>query len=161
MIHQAKVPDTQSSFLKFLSQEDVDTIKAIIDYEITAHVFDGSSSPFCSNFVLRKTAVGIKALYGKEVATIIERNFYVNDMLKSFPIAEEFITVIQQMKDLCSNGGFNLIKFISNNTTALKSIPDDSRKTSVKNEELASSICQKAKLQVSNGILRKIHLGQQ
>ena len=76
-------------------------------------------------------------LYGNDVTTILERNFYIDDMLKGFPTAEEAITVIQQVKDLCSNGGFNLRKFISNNTTVLKSIPDDSRRTAVKDEELA------------------------
>ena len=76
-------------------------------------------------------------LYGKDVATILERNFYVDDMLKSFPTAEEAITVIQQVKDICSNGGFNLKKFISNNTAVLKSIPDDSRRAAIKDKELA------------------------
>ena len=75
-----------------------------------------------------------EGLYGKDIATFLERNFYV-DMLKSFSTAEEAITVIQQVKDLCSNGGFNLTKFISNNTTAFKkSIPDDSRRRAVKDE---------------------------
>ena len=75
-----------------------------------------------------------EGLYGKDIATFLERNFYV-DMLKSFSTAEEAITVILQVKDLCSNGGFNLTKFISNNTAASKkSIPDDSRRTAVKDE---------------------------
>ena len=76
-------------------------------------------------------------LYGKDVAIILERNFYVDDMLKRFPAAEDTTTVIQQVKDICSNGDFNLTKFSSNNTTVLKSIPDDSRRTAVKDEELA------------------------
>ena len=93
---------------------------------MAAHVFGGSSSPSCSNFALRKTALDNEELYGKNVATILERNFYVDDVLKSFSTAEEAITVIRQVKDLCSNGGFNLTIFISNNTTVLKLIPDDS-----------------------------------
>ena len=102
---------------------------------MTAHVFDGSSSPSCSNFTLTKTAMDNEGLYGKDIATFLERNFYVFDMLKSLSTAEEAITVIEQVKDLCSNGGFNLTKFISNNTTALKkSIPDDSRRTAIKDE---------------------------
>ena len=83
------------------------------EYDMTAHVFGGSSSPSCSKFALRKTALNNEELYGKVVATILEINFFVNDMLKSFSTAEETITVIQQVKDLCSNGGFNLTKFIS------------------------------------------------
>ena len=101
-----------------------------------AHVFGGSSSPSCSNFALRRTPMDNDELHGKVVATILERNFYIDDMLKSFPTAEETITVIKQVKDLCSNGDFNLTKFINNNTTVLKSIPDDSRRTAVKDEEL-------------------------
>ena len=58
-------------------------------------------------------------------------------MLKSFSTVEVAITVVQQVKDLCSNGGFNLTKFISNNATVLKSIPDNSQRTAFKNEELA------------------------
>ena len=136
MSHQVKVPDTQCIFLKFLCWEDSDISKGIIDYEMTAHVFGGSSSPSCSNFTLRKTPMDNEELYGKDVATILERNFYVDDMLKSFLTVEEAITVIQQVKDLCSNGGFNLTKFISSSITVLESIPDDSRRTAVKNEEL-------------------------
>ena len=75
-----------------------------------AHVFGGSSSPSCSNFALRRTLIDNDELYGKVVATILERNFYIDDMLKSFPTAEEAITVIKQVKDLCSNGDFNLTK---------------------------------------------------
>ena len=93
---------------------------------MTAHVFGGSSFPSCSNFALRKTAIYNEELYGKDVASILERNFYIDDMLTRFSTVEEAITVIQQVKDLCSNGGFNLTKFIRNTTTVLKSIPDDS-----------------------------------
>ena len=46
-------------------------------------------------------------------------------MLKSFSTVEEAITVIQQLKGLSSNEGFNLTKLISNNRTVLKSIPDE------------------------------------
>ena len=132
MFHQVNVPDTQ-----FLWWKNSDISKDIIDYEMTAHVFGGSSSPTCSNFVLRKTDMDNEELYGKDVATILETNFYVDDMLKRFLTVEEAITVIRQVKDLCSNGGFNLTKFICNNTTRLKSIPDESQRTAVKNEKLA------------------------
>ena len=131
MFHQVKIPDTQCSFLKFLWWEDSDTSKEIINYRMTAHVFGRSSSPSCSYFALRKTVMDDEELYGKDVATILERNFCINDMLKSFPTAKEAITVIQHVKDLCSE------KFISNNTTVLKLIPDDNSRAAIKDEELA------------------------
>ena len=52
MFHQVKVPKDQCSFLKFLWWDDSDPDKEIIDYEMTAHVFGGVSSPPCSNFAL-------------------------------------------------------------------------------------------------------------
>ena len=99
---------------------------------MTAHVFGGTSSPSCSEFPLMKTAMDNGELYGKDVAAILEKNVYVEYMLKSFPTAGVAITIIQQVKDLCSNGGFNLTKFISNNIIVLKSMPDDSRRTALK-----------------------------
>ena len=41
MFHQAKIPDNQCSFLRFLWWEDCDTNKKIIDYEMTTHLFGG------------------------------------------------------------------------------------------------------------------------
>ena len=55
-VSPVKVPDDQCSFLRFLWWEDCDTNTEIIEYEMTAHVFGGASSPSCSNFALRKTA---------------------------------------------------------------------------------------------------------
>ena len=133
MSHQVKVPDHHCSFLKFLWWENSDTT---IEYEMTAHVFGGSSSPSCSNFALRKTAKDNEEIYGKNVTRILERNFYVDDMLKSFSTAEEAIIMIQKVKELCSNGGFNLTKFISNDKVVLSSIPDLNRRVNVRNEEL-------------------------
>ena len=95
--HQVKVPDTHCSFLKIFWWEDSDASKEIIDYEMTAHVFGGSSSPSCSEFSLMKTAMDNEELVGKGVAAILERNVYIDDTsLKSFPTAEEAITIIQQ-----------------------------------------------------------------
>ena len=94
MFHQIKVPDTQCSFLKFLWWEDSDISRGIIDYEMTAHFFGRSSFPFCSNFALRKTAMDNEELYRKDLSTVLERNFYVDDMQKSFLTVEEAITVI-------------------------------------------------------------------
>ena len=56
MFHQVKVPKNKCSFLKFLWRDDSNPYKEIIDYEMAAHVFGGTSSPSCSNFALRRTA---------------------------------------------------------------------------------------------------------
>ena len=73
---------------------------------------------------------------GEEVSSILRRNFYVNDMLKSFPSAKIAVDMIHKVKSLCKEGGFNLTKFSSNHIEVLKSIPDEYRKDGVKDKDL-------------------------
>ena len=101
---------------------------------MTAHLFGGASSPSCSNFALRRTAKDNEQQYGKEITQILERSFYADDLLKSFPKVKEAVHAIKQLQELCSRGGFNPTKFISNKQEVIKSIPDDKRKPNVRNE---------------------------
>ena len=132
--HQVKVSKDQCSFLKFLWWDDSDPDKEIIDYEMTAHVFGGTSSPSCSDFGLRRTAKDNEQQYGKEITQILEISFYADNLLKSFPTVNQAVNAIKQLQELCSRGGFNLTTFISNKQEVIKSIPDDKRKPNVRNE---------------------------
>ena len=87
MLHQ--VPKDQYSFLKFLWWDDSNPDKEIID-EMTGYVF-GRTSPCCSNFALRRTAKDNEQQYGKEITQILERSFYVDDLLKSFPTVNQAV----------------------------------------------------------------------
>ena len=62
------------------------------------HVFGGTSSP-CSNFALRKTASDNRNEYASDVTKILEINFYVDDMLKSFLRVTKAKDVIRKVKD--------------------------------------------------------------
>ena len=83
MFYQVKVPEDQCSFLRILWWDDCDTNKEIIDYEIKAHVFGGTSSPSCSNFALRKTASDNKNKYVSGITRILEVNFYMDDTFQT------------------------------------------------------------------------------
>ena len=133
-ILQVKVPKDQCSFLKFLCWDNSDHEKEIIDYEMTAHVFGETSSLSCSNFTLRRTAKDNEQQYGKEITQILERSFYVDDLLKSFPTVKKAVNGIKQLQELCSRRGFNLTKFTNNKQEVIKSIPDNKRKPNVRNE---------------------------
>ena len=56
MFHKVKVPKDQCSFLKSLWWGNSDPDMEIIDDEMTAHMFEGTSSPSCPNFALGRTA---------------------------------------------------------------------------------------------------------
>ena len=99
------------------------------------YVFGGTSSP-CSNFALRKTASDNRNEYASDVTKILEINFYVDDMLKSFRRVTKAKDVIRKVKELCAKGGFNLTKFTSNSEEVLKSIPNEDRRKNVSGEAL-------------------------
>ena len=99
-------------------------------------MFGDESSPSCSNFALRKTANDKRDEYFSYVTKILERNFYVDDMLKSFQTATEAKDVIRKDKELCVKRGFNLTKFTSNREEVLRSIADEDRRENISDEAL-------------------------
>ena len=95
---------------------------------MTAYVFGGISSTSCPNCALKKTAA--------DNVNILRLNFYVDDLLKSFPDAKIAADMIHKVISLYKKGGFNLTKFSSNHIKALKSIPDKYRKDGVQGKDL-------------------------
>ena len=84
IFHQVKISEDHRKFLRFLWWKDSDPTQEIIDHEMPAHVFEGISSSSCSNYALRKTSAEDVRKYGEDVTSILKRNFYADDMLKSF-----------------------------------------------------------------------------
>ena len=77
MFYQVKVPPEQRSFMRFLWWENSDTRKQILEYEMCAHVFGGTSSPSCSNYALKRTAADNQNQYGKNAADTLRKKFYI------------------------------------------------------------------------------------
>ena len=56
MFHQVKVRPDDRNALRFLWWPDGDLSKQAEEFQMTVHLFGGTSSPSCANFALRKTA---------------------------------------------------------------------------------------------------------
>ena len=97
------------------------------------HVFSGSSSP---GYALRKTAVDNALDFKVKIAKTLIKNFYVGDLLNSVESEDSAIQLIQDVKNICERGGFNLTKFTSNSKGVLKSVSESHRKDGVKNRDL-------------------------
>ena len=63
----------------------------------------------------------------------VQRNFYVDDCLKSVETEKEANELQEELRRLLSRGGFHLTKFMSNSMKVLKSVPESERALSVKN----------------------------
>ena len=88
-----------------------------------------------SNYALKKKVSYNFKKYGKDVASIVRWNIYVDDMLKSFSSVEEAIRIIGKVKELCTEGAFNLMTFSSNSSDILKKVQDKDKKDGVKDKD--------------------------
>ena len=57
MFHQVRVPEDQSSLLRFLWWENRDIRNLIEDREMCVHLNGGISSPSCSSYALKQASV--------------------------------------------------------------------------------------------------------
>ena len=57
MFFQVYVSHEHRSLLRFLWWQDDDISREPVDHEMCVHVFGGTSSPYCSNYALKRTAV--------------------------------------------------------------------------------------------------------
>ena len=123
MFHQVRVAPEDTDALRFL-WSDRDPQKPPKEYKMLVHVFGAKSSPRCANRVLKETANDDEAKYGKSVADVIRRNFYVDDLLKSTATVEQAIDLSLKLISLLQEGRFRLTKFLSNRREVLQAIPE-------------------------------------
>ena len=125
MFYQVRIPPEQRRLVRFLWWEDGNIDGQLLDYQMCVHIFGGSSSPSCSNFALRQAAVDGEDEFGIEAAETLNKNFYVDDLLKSIEDVNSSAKLIKNVIEMCNQGGFRLTKFISNEPEALCKIPSE------------------------------------
>ena len=136
MFHQVRVNPEHRDLLRFLWWEGNDLSKDPVDCRMTVHLFGATSSPSCANFALKQAANDFEGEYGGEAANFIRNDFYVDDGLKSVSTVTSAIELVNNVKAMCHQGGFNLHKFMSNNKDVIKCIPDSDRAEGVKEIDL-------------------------
>ena len=87
MFYQVMVSEEHKCYQKFLWWKDGNyNNNPIIDCQMNVHVFGASSSPGCSNYALETTSTDYKDVYGFQASETLQRNFYVDDLLKSVKV---------------------------------------------------------------------------
>ena len=98
---------------------------------MTCHLFGGSWCSSSSTYALRRVLVdnfGADTL----ICDTINHAFYVDDCLKSVTSREQALNVYRGTKELLAKGGFNLTKFMANDSVLLQAIPIEDRAVEVK-----------------------------
>ena len=145
MYYQVMVPDNQQAFLKYLWWYNSKLPQNFVMY---AHVFGGKSSASCSNYVLRRTAIDNESIFGKAASEVLQKNFYVDDLLKSSKDVESAKELVKNVMNMYKAGGFHLTKFISNSKELLLSIPERRRRIGVKDQDLSGQLPNKKALRI-------------
>lgn len=124
MFNQVHVSEDDRDALRFLWWKDDDPTKTPVVYRMKTHLFGGIWSPSCANFALKKCAQeNVKDFHPNTISTV-DRNFYVDDCLKSVASPEEAMCLVKELRELLSRGGFNLTKWISNSREVLRTVPE-------------------------------------
>ncbi len=132
MFYQVRVAPEDCDMLRYLWWPQGDLTKEPEAYRMLVHLFGAVSSPSCANYALKKTATDNENKSKKEVIEAIQRDFYVDDFLKSVSTEYEGASLAHDIMQVVHEGGFVLTKWISNSRAVLSSIPDEHRVKDVK-----------------------------
>ena len=104
MFNQVRTPLEDCDVLRFLWSPNGDTSINPEEFQMTVHLFDGISSSSCANFALKRTAEDNRENFDAETINTLERNFYVDDCLKSVEDEETGINLASNLYELLQKG---------------------------------------------------------
>ncbi|XP_062716588.1 uncharacterized protein LOC134292002 [Aedes albopictus] len=119
MFHQIAIRSTDKQYLRFLWRDHPEEQPRV--YIMDVAIFGASCSPCIAQFVKNKNAEEFSASYPRAARAIID-NHYVDDYLDSVDTAQEAIELMNHVKDIHSNGGFELRQFVSNSPDVLSGL---------------------------------------
>lgn len=90
---------------------------------MVVHLLGAASSPACSSFALRKTAEDNSDHFSREIVSLVNKNFFVDDCLQSLQSTEEALQRARDLQCLLSRGGFRLSNCVSNSRRVCDAIP--------------------------------------
>lgn len=97
------VREEDRNFLHFLSFQDNDLSKDIVDYRMRVHVFGNSPSPAVAIHGLHQSVQDSDVHVNPDVKYFVMCDFYVDDGLKSLPTVETAVNLLEKTQDIQSS----------------------------------------------------------
>ncbi|XP_033120536.1 uncharacterized protein LOC117119763 [Anneissia japonica] len=139
MFHQARVIPEDRDVLRFLWWPGGNLDSSPREYRMAVHLFGATSSPACAGYALRRAATDSVSknndFIGKKVVQAINDDFYVDDLLTSTNNENMAVDMVDRLRQTLKDGGFRLIKWVSNSRKVLNSLPVSERAPTVANIE--------------------------
>ncbi|XP_038071931.1 uncharacterized protein LOC119740639 [Patiria miniata] len=125
MFHSFLFKEEHRDYLRFLWFKDHDLNGEVLDFRMRVHVFGNCPSPAVAIYGLKRTATEGEKEFGDDARCFVERHFYVDDGLKSFPKVSEAVDVLKRTQDMLSQSNLRLHKIASNNSDVMKAFPGE------------------------------------
>nr|XP_054596974.1 uncharacterized protein LOC129163443 [Nothobranchius furzeri] len=123
--------------LRFVWHEDNNPKNQIVDFRMRVHVFGNSPSPAVATFGLRRAAQQGEEKYGEDVRQFVDRDFYVDDALKSVPTEEDAIDLLKRTQDMLAESNLRLLKMASNKVKVMDAFPVKDRAKDLQDLDLS------------------------
>ena len=140
MFHAFFVNAQYRDFQRFFWYKEDDPHKEVIEYRMKVHLFGNTSLPAVATTALRLTARTEERNYGTDAREFIERDFYVEDGLKSTSNCEEAISLLKRTQQMLATANLRLHKVSSNGLEVIHAFPEKDRATELRNLDLHHSI---------------------
>ncbi len=138
MFYAVKVKERHQDYLRFFWFPNNNLDENPIEYRVTVHIFGAVSSPSIANYVLRQSAQTKAATkYTEETRQSVEKEFYVDDWMKSTETVERASLLISEVTAMLAHSGFKLTSFISNNRYVLSKVDQAELRRGIKELDLA------------------------
>ena len=128
MFSNIKLSDKHSQFCRFLYRDNPDEVIRV--YMFLRVIFGLKSSPFQAIACLLYLADKYEKEF-PQAASEIKDSTYVDDWISSFFAEDRAARVSLELIELLQRGGFLLVKFNSNSTTVLTTIPKELQSSDV------------------------------
>jgi len=98
-------------------------------FELNTVTYGTASAPYLATRCLMELAIENEQQW-PEISKLIRRDFYVDDLLTGANSIEEARDIVHKVSQILSSAGFNLRKWISNETAVLRDVPENKQSTS-------------------------------
>ncbi|XP_075706846.1 uncharacterized protein LOC142741353 [Rhinoderma darwinii] len=136
MFHCFLVKKEHRNFLRFLWYKDNDPSKDVTEYRMKVHIFGNSPSPAVAIYGLRRAAQDVETKYGTDVRRFVEKDFYVDDCLKSMPTNETAICLLKRAQEMLALSNLRLHKIASNSQKVMEAFPPHDHSKDLKDLDL-------------------------
>jgi hypothetical protein len=129
MFHQVRLLPEDRPLLRFLWR-DLQMDEAPQTFEWLVLPFGTTSSPCCAIYALQRHTRQ-HPLTDEEIRFSVERCFYVDNCLQSLPSPEAAHSLIDRLRTILSEAGFEIRQWACNDPAVLSNLPPEARATSV------------------------------